>query len=566
MCGIFFYKGENVLAITDQLIKASNTIKPRGPEKTSIIYTDNYFIAFHRLSINNVSNECNQPFIYHHDNFTYYVMCNGEIYNWKRLIVTYHLNSTQIKNDCSVIFSLFESLKFNITKLCNALQGEFAFCIVQIDNTTDKVSQVWSGTDLCSVRPLFYYYNPDTKSYILSSLLAGITSLDSSLELKNKVNRFEGGYYHHLQLLYSNYTYVLDKNYYNKSLLKTDDYFTKLNTSNNTEQNYYQQIVDTLRECVYRRIDENNTSRELGCLLSGGLDSSLVAALASEYLRKRDKQLITFSIGMKGGTDLEYAKKVAKHINSKHFEVIFTPEEGLQAIDEVIKCTETYDITTIRASVGQYLIAQWISTHTNIKVLLNGDGADECEMGYMYFYKAPDSIEAALDSQRLVREIHYFDGLRVDRNISHHGLEARVPFLDKDFVELFQSIPPKYKVPSYKNCEKYLIRKSFEEVYGKDVLLPSEVLWRRKEAFSDGVSSKEKSWFEIIADYIKTKNIMQQDHHEINSPYTDESRYYRQRFEELFGSNVANVIPHFWLPNWTEQRDPSARKLDVYEN
>lgn len=561
MCGIFFYKGKEVNSIADKLIAASNTIKPRGPEKTSIIYSNNYFIAFHRLSINNISNECNQPFIYHENNFTYYVMCNGEIYNWKSLLSIYNLNYTLIKNDCSVIFPLFKHLKYNIKSLCNVLQGEFSFAIIQIDNDNDMVSQVWSGTDVCSVRPLFYHYDDNT--YILSSLLSGISSLHDVVNT-SKTYRLDGSMYMHYQLLYSNFSYILEKCFYTEILNNNPHYFNDLDNYKSIEKDYYLNIVDTLRRCVERRIDTNNTSRELGCLLSGGLDSSLVAALASEYLKRQNKQLITFSIGMKGGTDLEYAKKVANYIGSRHFEILFTPEEGLQAIDEVIKCCETYDITTIRASVGQHLIAKWISSHTNIKVLLNGDGADECEMGYMYFYKAPNSLEAAMDSQRLVKEIHYFDGLRVDRNISNYGLEARVPFLDKEFVELFQKIPPKFKVPSYKNCEKYLIRKAFECVYSEQPILPQEVLWRRKEAFSDGVSSKEKSWFEIIADYIKTKNLTNDVIYEVNSPYTDESLYYRQRFESIFGNKVATVIPHFWLPSWTEQKDPSARKLDVY--
>jgi asparagine synthase (glutamine-hydrolysing) len=562
MCGIFFYKGTNVNKILDYLIKASNTIKPRGPEKTTTIYTDNYFLSFHRLAINNVSNECNQPFIYHEHNFTYYVMCNGEIYNWKRLLQSPHLLTSHIKNDCSIIFPLFKHLNYDFNKLCNTLEGEFAITIVQIDNTVDMVHNIWSSVDICSVRPLFQY-NKDN-FYMISSLLSGITTLASVLDLKDGVKRINGGEIYTYSLIKSSHIYELSKSTYTNILDKKESYFKELDILNTKEQDYYSKIVNNLRSCVYKRLDDTNTSRGIGCLLSGGLDSSLVAALAAEYLRVRGKRLVTYSIGMKGGTDLAYAKKVADHIGSVHIEVLFTPEQGLQAIDDVIRCTETYDITTIRASVGQYLLAKWISENSDKKVILNGDGADECQMGYMYFYKAPDSIQAAIDSQRLIREIHYFDGLRVDRNISHFGLEARVPYLDKEFVQLFQSIPPKYKVPSYKNCEKYLIRKAFETVYADNPILPDDVLWRRKEAFSDGVSSTEKSWFEIINEYIATKQVKTIDCF-FNSPYTTESTYYRQKFNEYFTNDVAEVIPHFWLPSWTEEKDPSARKLDNYK-
>lgn len=562
MCGIFFYKGDNVNQNLSLLLKASDTIKPRGPEKSSIIYSNNYFLAFHRLSINNTSNECNQPYVYHDEKFTYYVMCNGEIYNWKRLVTIYDLPSKTIKNDCAVIFPIFKLLNLNFRELCRILEGEFAITIIQIDNSFDHIYNVWSSVDICSVRPLFQYHKDRT--YVLSSLLTGITELDSILTLNNNVSRLDGGYVYNYHLLESTYSYDISVYEYDNLLNKNNVYFTSLNNLNTKEEDYYEKIVNTLKNCVYKRLDDTNTSRGVGCLLSGGLDSSLVAALASEYLQKQGKRLTTFSIGMKGGTDLEYAKKVARHINSNHFEVLFTPQEGLKTIDKVIKCTETYDITTIRASVGQYLLAKWISENTDKKVILNGDGADECQMGYMYFYKAPNSITAAEDTQRLIKEIHYFDGLRVDRNISFHGLEARVPYLDRDFIKLYQDIPPKFKVPSYKNCEKYLIRKSFEEVYKNKPILPNDVLWRRKEAFSDGVSSTEKSWFEIINDYIDTKDVKQDLDCSINSPYTDESRYYRQRFIEHFTDKVSNVIPHFWLPSWTNEKDPSARKLDNY--
>jgi asparagine synthase (glutamine-hydrolysing) len=268
---------------------------------------------------------------------------------------------------------------------------------------------------------------------------------------------------------------------------------------------------------------------------------------------------------MNDGTDIEYARKVSKHINSDHTEFIFTIDDGLTAIDNVIKSTETFDITTIRASVGQYLIAEKIASTTDIKVILNGDGADECQMGYLYFYLFPNLIEARLERDKLLQQIHQFDGLRVDRNISYHGLEARVPFLDKEFVNLFYQIPTELLVPTTTHIEKHLIRTAFDKIIPD--LLPHDVLMRKKEAFSDGISSKEKSWYMILKEHYN--NIITDEEFETRhnldgiTPLCKESFYYRKRFNELFGQNQ-QVIPRYWLANWTISKDPSARTLDIY--
>lgn len=268
-----------------------------------------------------------------------------------------------------------------------------------------------------------------------------------------------------------------------------------------TEENLelYKLIVSTFTAAVEARL---MSDRNIGCLLSGGLDSSLVTSVACHLMKKRGKKLRTYSIGMKEGTDIIYAREVAQHIGSDHTEFIYEAEEGLAAIKDVVKVTETFDITTIRASCGQYLLAKRISTLTDTIVVLNGDGADECQMGYLYFYLAPSAEEARKDRDRLVQEIHLYDGLRVDRNISHFGLEARVPFLDHRFVDLYYQIDPKLLIPTADRMEKYLIRRAFEVVW-PDVL-PESVLWRKKEAFSDGVSSKEKSWYQMVKQHVHT--------------------------------------------------------------
>lgn len=206
-----------------------------------------------------------------------------------------------------------------------------------------------------------------------------------------------------------------------------------------------------------------------------------------------------------------------------------------------------------------------ISEQTDIKVVLNGDGADEAQMGYLYFYLHPTIEEAELERNKLLQQIHLFDGLRVDRNISHYGLEARVPFLDKEFIDLYYNISAELLVPTKDHMEKYLIRKAFDVI--EPNLLPSEVLWRKKEAFSDGVSSKEKSWYLIVKEYFN-QLISDEEfelRHNFNGiiPLCKESYYYRREFERLFKQNH-KVIPRYWLANWSDSKDPSARTLNVY--
>lgn len=552
MCGIFFYTQNDTISerILPQILDSLNTIVYRGPEHTKTVLGNNFVYSFHRLAINNTSDACNQPYTYEDGKFVYTVMCNGEIYNWRNLVESCNLNLGTCNNDCGVIFPLFKHLDYDFKALCSYLDGEFAVVILRKNKETNILDNIWFGTDVCSVRPLFYTFDEDTNTVVISSLLSGISNISN---IKSKIHRVNGSEFYHLQYINK---YVLKTSKYDNLYDLQEKSIIALNNTETRPEDYFDAIVDKFERAVYKRICDDNLSRPIGCLLSGGLDSSLVAAVASKHLRLNGKILNTFSIGMKGSTDLEYAKVVAQYIGSNHTEIIFTEEEGIEAIEEVIKVTETYDITTIRASVGQFLLSKWISKNTNIKVILNGDGADECQMGYLYFYNAPNAIEAQLDSIKLVKQIHYFDGLRVDRNVSHHGLEARVPYLDKDLVNFYLNIiPPKFKVPTF-HCEKFLIRKAFERFN----ILPSEVLWRRKEAFSDGVSSLTKSWFQILTDYFNSLDIpssLERDH---NAPYTKESCYYRLKFEKYFGIND-NVIPRFWLPSWSNEKDPSARKL-----
>jgi asparagine synthase (glutamine-hydrolysing) len=543
MCGIWAllkYRPQ----LTENIINALNTVKNRGPDSTVIHVDRNYLTCFHRLAINDLSVNGDQPFYYSTSTHNYILMANAEIYNHEDLKLKYDIKTTST-SDCAVLLPLFIKLNEDFKTFNNELRGEYSIVIIKQDKYSDTIKYFMS-TDPMSVRPLFYYISFVDYTIGISSLLSGLSSLSENVIRINQGSYIQGE---------TDFTRTFNcyTNYYHK----IDD-FSLINVLSN-ERHLYKKIVDVLNDAVKIRL---NSDRPLGCLLSGGLDSSLVAAIASRKLKKIGKRLRTFSIGMEGGTDLYYAKKVSEHIDSDHTEYLFTKEEGISVIDEVIKATETYDITTIRASVGQYLLARNIATKTDIKVILNGDGADECQMGYLYFYLSPDLESAIEERNKLLKQIHQFDGLRVDRNISYHGLEARVPYLDKEFVDLYCNICPNLLIPTKNTMEKYLIRKAFQEL--EPNILPKDVLWRKKEAFSDGVSSVEKSWYLILKDHFN--NIISDDEFEDRydidgiTPICKESYYYRKKFTELYGNNDS-VIPNYWLCNWSSSNDPSARTI-----
>jgi asparagine synthase (glutamine-hydrolysing) len=326
------------------------------------------------------------------------------------------------------------------------------------------------------------------------------------------------------------------------------------------ENEIYSQIKKTLIKSVKDRLQ---SERPLGALLSGGLDSSLVCGIASKILREeKNEKLHTFSIGMtKDSPDLIYARKVAEYIDSNHNEIVIPVETWLETLDDVINQIETYDITTIRASTAQYLLAKWIKENTDIKVLLNGDGSDEITSGYLYFYNAPNSLTSHSENIDLLTNIHKYDVLRVDRTISAFGLEARVPFLQHHFVDLYLSIDKELRYPiKFKRPEKYLLRKAFEN----DKIIPEEVLYRTKEAFSDGCSNLSKSWYEYITEYIETKITDEEfEDNKENFP-SKESLYYYKKFIETHPNS--NLEVKYWLPSWSTEHkgNPSARVLNIY--
>jgi len=308
------------------------------------------------------------------------------------------------------------------------------------------------------------------------------------------------------------------------------------------------------------------TERRVGALLSGGLDSSLIAALVQNNIRNLNlPPLQTFSIGFKGSEDLKHAGIVADWIGSDHTEIIMTPDEFFEAIPSVIKAIESYDTTTVRASVGNYLIAKKIRELSDCKVIFNGDGADELFGGYLYFNNAPNDQAFHSECGRLLENIHNFDVLRSDRSISANGLEARTPFLDKQFVSVVRSIDPSFLRPvKGLQVEKSILRDAFND----GITLPEEILYRRKEAFSDGVSGPDKSWFQEIKERVLQCIPQTWIHRNFEhiKPRTTEEYYYRSIYEEQFGmETIKTNVPYIWMPNWCpETNDPSARTIKVY--
>jgi asparagine synthase (glutamine-hydrolysing) len=327
--------------------------------------------------------------------------------------------------------------------------------------------------------------------------------------------------------------------------------------------NYYTTAIhDKLESAVKKRY--LNTERPIACLLSGGLDSSLITALVQKIHSKnipkgytRPKvNLETYSIGLPDSEDLAYARMVANYIKSNHTEITVSEDVMIDVIPEVVKAIESYDVTTVRASLGNYLLGKFISRNSNAKVIFNGDGSDELCGGYLYMNKCPDSLEYDRETHRLLKDIHMFDVLRSDKSISSNGLEPRTPFLDKEFVNYYLSIPIEFRNHNITGTmEKFLLRTAFQ----KDKLLPDEILWRKKEAFSDGVSQKGKSLFTILQDAIVKTFMVDSD----LSPREKEKLYYKHLYDKEYPEQ-AHLVPYYWMPKYVKAEDPSARTLSLY--
>jgi len=563
MCGIWalFSKTEQTIEEQKKFFEYFSRIKSRGPDFSNLLQLQllekiSVFLGFHRLSIIDTSPKGIQPFIKYieKDNRTIYTLCNGEIYNYKELIEENNFDKKLLnESDCKVIAEIY--LKYGISTTCLKLLGEYAFMILDIneDNITLHL-----GRDPLGVRPLYISY--DDEKLNLSSELKGIINTDPNNRKNYKVYQMESGCYTSIDLINMDLKTFEPEwiRYYNVNKIQTEYKESDLEKCKLL-------IRETFTKCV---IDRLNADVPIGFLLSGGLDSSLVCGIASNYLKSFNIKIRTFSCGLDtGSTDEPFARMVSNHIDSNHTHIVFTEKEFIDAIPTIVYNIETYDITTVRASVGQYLIGKWIKNNTNIKVLLIGDGSDELTKGYKYNHKAPNAEVAQEDTLRLLKDIIYFDGQRADRGIAGNGLEARLPFLDERIVSLYLKIEPKLTMP-VDGIEKWLLRESFRD----SNILPMEVLYRSKEAFSDGVSSLKKSWYQIVQEEMneRYKHILLEEiysYYPLNPPPTKEALFYRLEFERLFNKKSVNVIPYFWLPKWVGNiKEPSARVLDVYQS
>jgi asparagine synthase (glutamine-hydrolysing) len=560
MCGIFMmlnngFGNDGGIFSKDFILDQFNRANRRGPESSKLTHLlDNCCVGFHRLAINGLNEDSMQPIWFNNK----LLICNGEIYNYKELYR--HMNSLPTTNsDCEIILHLY--CRYGMEQTVRMLDGVFAFAIYDMD-----LQQIFIARDPYGVRPLYMWRGPNT-IFMFASEMKLInkfhqTTINNATEedcLKG-ITHFMPG--HYMVIHFHKYFKMWMQNetikYHDVGSIAS---FCSASSVNET-------IVAHLTSAVTKRC--LTTERPIACLLSGGLDSSLITALVRRFYDRYcpDKVLETYSIGLADSEDLKYARIVADHVKSRHTEIILTEDDFFNAIPEVIEAIESYDTTTIRASIGNYLLGKYISQNSTAKVIFNGDGADELCGGYLYMHKAPDSIEFDKETKRLLKDIHLFDVLRSDKCISSHGLEPRTPFLDKTFVQYYLSLPTSLRChPIWDEREKYLLRNAFATVNN---LLPPEILWRTKEAFSDGVSGHGRSLYTILQQKIATIEGIEEDYASASNwahlqPKTLEQYYYRRIFDSIY-PNTAKIVPYFWMPKYTNSNDPSARTLTTLYN
>ena len=543
MCGIFFVQTRTGFERIHRdglkgVLDAFYSFKYRGPDRSkhkrqylqTDVAADEQFIGFHRLAINGTSPVGDQPITcYPQKGEVLDVICNGEIYNYRALAEEFDISLSEGCSDCEIIPKLY--LKIGMQETVKRLDGVFAFIL-------SHKGKIYIGRDPIGVRPLFMLWG--THDIVISSEAKGC----EGFLITGKVEQVNPGTLTTMNISGETATSSVYKwwsSQTNPYIEATIGKRVLVNT-----------LFDLLNKATEKRL---MSERPIGCLLSGGLDSSIIASILSRKI----ENLRTFSIGFaEDSTDLKAARKVASHLKTDHTEIVIPYEEALGAIPTVVRVTETYDITTIRASTGMYLLSKWISDNTDIKVLYSGEGSDELFCGYLYFHNAPSNEDLESESTRLVHELHLYDVLRADRTTAAHGLELRVPFLDKEIITFASSLKGSVRhpiqldeEPEIRNMEKLILRKAFENY------LPEEIVWRRKEGFSDGVSNLQKPWYAYIQESLEEKfpNL---------SPVKREEAYYRQLFGEHF-QNFSNPIPRNWMPRWTDASDPSGRVIGAFD-
>jgi len=546
MCGIVAIYNNQIRFDKDmrsKCLEMSKKVRHRGPDWSGIYSADNAILAHERLSIVDIKSG-RQPLFSNDENIILTV--NGEIYNHldfrnsSKIDYEYQTNS-----DCEVIIPLYK--KYGC-ELVNHINGIFSFFIYNKSENSFFVAR-----DPIGVIPL-YMGNDDNGTYYFSSEMKCLVGKCS------KIKEFPPGHY-----MTNN-----DNNpikYYNKDWMNYD------NIKNNNSKT---DLRESLEDAVKRQL---MSDVPFGVLLSGGLDSSVISSIVKKFSKKRIEsnqekdawwpQIHSFAVGLKGSPDLIAASKVSKHLGTIHHEIHFTIQEALDSLEDVIYYLETYDVTTVRASTPMYLMARYIKS-MGVKMVLSGEGADEIFGGYLYFHKAPNAREFHEETVRKINKLHLFDCLRANKSLSAWGVEGRVPFLDKEFIDYSMNIDPKLKMISSDKIEKHILRDSFNGY------LPNDILWRQKEQFSDGVGYK---WIDSLKEHAE-KSVSDKDYNNrliifpVNTPKSKEEFLFRRIFEKHFpGDDCALCVPSSksvacsteealkWDKSFLDMNDPSGRSI-----
>ncbi len=534
MCSIMGYCSPD--ASLDTFQKGFEKTVSRGPDDSRIVDTGNGLLGFHRLAIMGLTPAGMQPFQLGKS----YVVCNGEIYGFEKLKKELSDRySFESDSDCEILLPLYQEYG---TEMFSMLDAEFA-CILYDGDTGEFIA----ARDPIGIRPLYYGY--DKKGAIIFA-----SEAKNLVGLTDRIMPFPPGHYYKSLPPDGR----MEAYYKGGSFHCYCDIAGAENICHDDLETVCRNIHDKLVSGVEKRLVAD---AKVGFLLSGGLDSSLVCAIAA---KKSKEPIKTFAIGMsEDAIDLKYAKQVAEYIGSDHKEIYMTPKEVLESLETVVELLGTYDITTIRASMGMYLVCKAIHQQTDIRVLLTGEISDEL-FGYKYTDFAPDAAAFQKEAEKRIRELHMYDVLRADRCISVNSLEARVPFGDLDFVRYVMSVDPELKLNRY-GKGKYLLRHAFE----KGGYLPEEILWREKAAFSDAVGHSMVDYLKEYAENTYTdeafENLRLKYTHA--RPFTKESLLYREIFEKYYPGQ-GEMIADFWMPNreWEgcNVDDPSARVLSNY--
>ena len=551
MCGIVcaFDLQKESTSLRPQVLKMSKKIRHRGPDWSGIYADDKTIMAHERLSI--VDPKAGKQPLYSKDG-KLVLAVNGEIYNHQEIRKEFEGKYEFLTNsDCEVILALYREKGFNFLE---DLNGIFAFALYDIEKNVYLI-----GRDHIGIIPLYQGWDADGTYYVASEL--------KSLEgYCTKIEEFLPGQYYYSENEAPKKWYVRDWESYDA---------VKNNVSSIDE------LRDALEAAVLRQL---MTDVPYGVLLSGGLDSSIISAVAKKYAAKRIEsgnmedawwpQLHSFAVGLVGSPDLIAARKVADYIGTVHHEIHFTVQEGLDALRDVIYHIETYDVTTVRASTPMYLLARVIKS-MGVKMVLSGEGADEIFGGYLYFHKAPNAEEFHKETVRKLSKLHQYDCLRANKSLASWGVEGRVPFLDKEFMDVAMRLNPQDKMAGKGKIEKWILRKAFEDY------LPESITWRQKEQFSDGVGY---NWIDTLKSVTSAQisdemmaNVAET--FPINPPLSKEEYYYRTIFQQHFGSDqAAACVPSVpsvacstpialeWDEAFKKQNDPSGRAIaNVHE-